>query len=170
LLHESSWDELVMRKGEGKEAKSVVFQNMGSHSLKGIHRRVHIIQAIPSALSSRGFPQIKTKSNKLATKRRADIPSPTTSGEKKLEAYLDSVCNNGNSEAASARTAKQIVYRKSRKVASSALSESEQLQVMPVVHSSLDAFHKHGSFCTLLLCLRSIYFTGLLIYSRHRKN
>eukprot|EP00873_Tetraselmis_striata_P036141 jgi/Tetstr1/456405/TSEL_043139.t1 len=61
LLHESAWGAL--RSGACIGEDQVLFRNMGRHKLKGIGRKVLIIQAIPTALSARAFPPIKTKSS-----------------------------------------------------------------------------------------------------------
>jgi hypothetical protein len=89
LLHESSWNAVVASLENGAEPKDIVFRNMGSHTLKGITRKVHIIQAIPAALASRSFPQIKTKSAPLNLQRPSGPKPFMKLGE--LDSYLADV-------------------------------------------------------------------------------
>lgn len=49
LLHESTWDAL--RSGACVSEDQVLFRNMGRHKLKGIGRKVFIIQVCTTAYS-----------------------------------------------------------------------------------------------------------------------
>jgi len=85
LLHQSTWNQLLsMHTEEMENQDAILFTNMGQHRLKGISKMVYIIQAVPAALSSRSFPQIKTKTTKLYTPSTVSV----SAGQMDIETYL----------------------------------------------------------------------------------
>jgi len=85
LMHQSTWNQLLSRHAEQIENQdAIMFANMGKHQLKGISKMVYIIQAVPAALSSRSFPQIKTKTTKVNALGNMSI----SAGRMDIEKYL----------------------------------------------------------------------------------